>query len=918
MWFAVLGPLEVHDSGGKPLPVPPTRQRLLLAALLCSAGAPVSVDRLVDQIWHGDPPGTARANLQLYVHRLRRCLGADRIVHRADGYAIVVDPDELDAARFETLARDGRYEEALALWRGTPYAGLDELEVAREQSTRLEELRWHALAERVESQLARGEHSALVPELTALVAAHPLHERFRSQLMLALHRSGRAVDALTVFQDGRRALVDELGIEPGTALQDLHARILDDDPGLVPDDAVASPLVPAEVPAPTATFTGREADVRRIAALLRTDGRTPVVAITGIGGVGKSALGVQTAHEVADRFPDGQLYVNLQGATPGATPLTPEEVLGRFLRSLGVADSAVPSRLHEAASRFRSLTAERTLLVVLDDAADAAQVRPLLPGGKACAVLVTSRQILTEVEGAVNLGLTALGPGESATLVARQCGDDRLAAEPAATAELVELCGGLPLALCLAGARLARRPQWPVSALVGRLRDSQRRLDELQSGDRAVRTSFGVSHEDLRAAAARVFACLALVDVADVGTATAAAAADLPEHVAEELLEELVDAQLLESPTVGRFRMHDLIRLFARERATEELARDERTAVVHRAAHHYLATAYQVADFQSPGHWRNGLAPASLREGGSPMRSDADVTAWLVAERQNLRDVAREIAASDSDGPAACALFANLLFASLNTRGQWYEIRSLNGFVLDATAADSEHLGDARALAHNDLGWAYAVLGRGDDAVAHLTEALEHWERTGHASGEAHSRRSLVKALTVTGRPQEARDQATRALALFRDLGARTGEIDCLIAIGLIHAHEDRLGDAIETHEKALAIATEVDDEWHRGAVLGNLGDLYRRDGQPARARAHFEDALTVDRVVGNDGTYYEAEHLWGLGSTLHELGDAHAHACWDRAAWILRDLGLVGAEEYDAIVSVAVPPLPEVIAQQL
>ncbi|WP_370616622.1 AfsR/SARP family transcriptional regulator [Mumia qirimensis] len=918
MWFAVLGPLEVHDDGGKPLAVPPTKQRLLLAALLCTPGQTVLVDRLADHVWRGAPPDNARANLQLYVHRLRRSLGTDRIVHRHDGYALVVRPDELDATRFTELAAEGAHHEALALWRGEAFEGIDDLDVAREEAVRLDELRCHVVAERIDADLAGGADSALVPELTALVAAHPLHERFRAQLMLALHRAGRQADALGVFHDGRKVLVDELGLEPGAELRRLQEQILGDDPDLVGDSPTQPAPVPAEVPGPSTTFAGRRADIDQVAALLTAPSSTPIVVVTGIGGVGKSALAVQAAHQVADQFPDGQLYVNLQGATPGLAPLDPLEVARRFLRSLGVADSNIPSQREEAAARLRSVTADRSLLIVLDDAADAAQVRALLPGGSRSAVLVTSRQLLTEVDGAVNLGLGALDAEGARDILVLACGEDRFHDEPVATGELIALCAGLPLALCLAAARLTRRPQWPVSALVTRLSDRATRLDELQSGDRAVRTSFAVSHEDLSAAAAGVFATFSLLDVTDVGIAAAAAAAALPEEDVETLLEELVDAQLVEAVGAGRFGMHDLIRLFARECAADELSEDERAAAVRRAAHHYLATAFTVAEFQSPDSWRNGLAPDGIRCGGTPMRSDADVNAWLLAERHNLLDVAHEIASLGDDGPALCATFANLLFASLNTRGQWDEIRALNGYVLEVDKSDTPVPGDARALAQNDLGWTHAVLGRGDDAVAYLVDALSFWTSHHLRRGEAHTRRALVKAFTLTGDIGGALEQADAALALFREMGSPTGEIDCLIAIGLLHAHEQQLGPAIETHEKALAISTEVGDDWHRGAVIGNLAELYRRDGQQQRARTHFEDALIVDREVGNDGTYYEAEHLWGLGSTLHALGDTHAHACWDRAAWILRDLGLIGTDEYAAVVAAVVPPTPEIILRQL
>ncbi|HLR92883.1 MAG TPA: BTAD domain-containing putative transcriptional regulator [Jiangellaceae bacterium] len=896
------------------------KSRRLLATLLTSTNDAFSADRLIDLLWPEKEPRTARSNLQVNIHRLRRLLGEDRIAHTAAGYRLVVNDGELDADQFEALMSEGAHYEALARWRGEAYDGIEELDPVREEAARLSELRLVALEARIEQDLDHGRSAAVIPELSWLVSRHPLRERFRGLLMLALYRSGRVPEALEVYRQARHQLVDELGLEPSRKLRSLEQAILAEDPSLdTPTVSTTAPAVPAELPAETGTFTGRQEDLERIGTLVAREESVgvPVVAITGPGGIGKSAVAMHAARRVAEDFPDGQLYVNLQGSTPGLSPLRPEDVLGRLLRSLGSTDLATPHDVDEAAGRLRTLTAGRKLLFVLDDAVDEAQVRPLLPGGSDSAVLITSRQMFTYLDGAVQYRLGALAGDEATSLLARVVGKERLAVEPAAATELARLCDNLPLALCIAGAKLASRPNWPVRALVDRMLDEQRRLDELESRDRAVRASFAASYDDLDAEPARLFRLLGLLDGPDISVTVAAALVERSEPAAEALLERLLDSQLAESFEPGRYRLHDLLRLFAREQTRVLDSESERDAAVRRALHCYLATGLNAERIQNPTSWRSRFVPQPLTHPGVALADDAEIGSWLTAEVNNLVAAGRQATRLERDGPALSAAFAGVLFAPLNTRGRWYELRTLIEIAL--TGVQGQQLPDCEALMRNDLGWILALLGDESEALPHLEPALAHWRQTGDRVGEAHTLRVMGRALSQQRRDEEALECVRLALAAFEELGNEVGQIDTYLALGLLFARLDNLDEAIAAHLTGIALAERHGQRWHAGVLVGNLGELQRRSGHYQESVAAFERALDFDRSTGNADTYFEAEHLWGLGTTLHALGnDDAARSCWDRSAVILRDLRLIDAAEYQTLTAAPVPETPPVIARQL
>ena len=485
----MLGPLEVR-VGERLVSVPGAKQRTLLAGLLLHANQVVSVDRLIELLWGEHPPASARVTLQSYVLRLRRVLhppaigdaGSGVLATRPPGYLLHLEPGSLDLHRFQGLVEAAQQalssgepaqaatllREALGLWRGSALCDVDSDALRWVEAPRLEELRLAALEARVDAELQLGLHAQLVGEVQALVAAHPLRERFAGQLMLALYRSGRQAEALEVFGATRRRLVEDLGVEPEKALQQLHRAILMGDPALHHLAANAGPpgptpgptqLVPRELPSSIAEFTGRTPELELLAQLLdATDtaaGRPVVIsAIDGMGGIGKSALAIQAANQLAGRFPDGQLYIDLHGATPGQVPRSPLDALGQLLRSMGLDPAAIPAKVEEAAVRWRSLAAGRRLLLLLDNAHNAAQVRPLLPGSPTCAVVVTSRQVLGSLD-ARSLRLDLLAHEHALELLGRIAGRQRVAAEPAAAAGVVGWCGRLPLAIRIAV------PAWP-------------------------------------------------------------------------------------------------------------------------------------------------------------------------------------------------------------------------------------------------------------------------------------------------------------------------------------------------------------------------------------------------------------------------------------------------------------------------
>jgi DNA-binding SARP family transcriptional activator len=607
MEFGLLGALIVHCEG-EPIEVPRGKQRTLLAALLLAASPVVAVDDLAGLLWDQEPPASARVTLQNYVKRLRQTLGEhgrDRVRTHPGGYSISVDDGELDVSRFWKLAgsaraaaRDGSWDEAeqqasaaLSLWRGEPLTDVASEALAAREVPRLAELRLQALEARLDAELHLGCHAEAVPALQRLVREHPLREHPHAMLMLALYRCERQAEALDAYQVARRTLVRELGVEPGAELRELHRRILAADPALAipgvmparsaPPGADAAAglerVVPRQLPGIAANFTGRAAELAALDGMLREagdeePGTVVISAIGGTAGVGKTALAVRWAHRVAGQFPDGQLYVNLRGFDPSGSPVDAAEVIRRFLGVLGVAPERIPPDLAAQACLYRSLLAGRKLLIVLDNARDEQQVRPLLPADPGCLVLATSRNALTGLaaaEGARLLPVHVLAPAEARQMLTARLGCQRAEADPVAVAEIARLCAYLPLALSVAAARAAARPGLPLAALATELRADCSRLDALDSGDPtvSVRDVFSWSYQGLSDPARRMFRLLGVHPGPDISAAAAASLVGANQAETDRCLAELTRAHLLAEHRPSRYTFHDLLRVYAAEQA---------------------------------------------------------------------------------------------------------------------------------------------------------------------------------------------------------------------------------------------------------------------------------------------------------------------------------------------------------------
>jgi DNA-binding SARP family transcriptional activator/DNA polymerase III delta prime subunit len=925
--FGLLGLVELTD-GGRVVPVPSVRLRVLLACLLLRAGQLVTVDELAEAVWgDGGLPAKPRRAVQTYVARLRKLLGAGLIHTRGEGYVLTVAPGDVDVGRFELLLEQARHvggegdrqaeaallRQALGLWRGEPLADAPSAVLHHQVVARLGERHLEALERRIEADLALGRHAELVGELGELTERYPLRERLWAQLMTALYRGGRRADALAAFTRARDRLVEELGIEPATELQRLQRAILSGDPALgvgagpTQDGVVVAR--PSQLPVDVGDFVGRGGLADQIASLLDDEQTVPIVALSGPPGVGKTALAVHAAHRLAKRFGDGQLYVDLHGATAGMRPLAPLEVLGRFLRALGADPAAIPTGLEEASAMFRSQVAGQRLLVVLDNAADAAQVAPLLPAGAGCGVLVTSRRALAGLAGTTSLHLAVLEPAEAVELLGRVAGQRRLDAEPEAAAELAGWCGRLPLALRIAGARLAARPAWPVRTLAERLADAYGRLDELELAEVGVRASFGVSYQQLSdssdgldRAAAEAFGLLGVLDGPQVGAPVAARLLDAPEQAAERALERLVDAQLLETPTPGRYRLHDLLRLFARELACRQHPEPERAAALARALGFYTATTWQTLGLLRPGDYRLAHIDARWSKDGLEFPDDRAALAWLEAERANLLAAVRQAATTPGVPDELAIQLTHALGGFLWVRGHvWDDWIQANQAALEAARRLGERAAQAQAL--NDLGVAHWTHGHHDQAFTHQQESLALRRQLGDLPGQAAGLNNLGLLYETQGRYDQALACLQQALAIDRGLGDRGALAGVLESLGVVYQRQGRHNEALACLQESLAIDRERGFRWNQGHCLNELGTIHALQGRYDQALACLQEGLAIRRDLGNLSG--QAESLRALGMTLRALDrpeEARAH--WLEALAIFEQLRTADADQLRVLLA--------------
>jgi DNA-binding SARP family transcriptional activator/Tfp pilus assembly protein PilF len=935
--------------------------RVLLAVLLWRANQPVPADELAELVWDGAPPAGAPDAIRALVMRLRRRLdpqAAVRVMTRAPGYAIEITADELDASRFEALTcqagaavRAGQWTqasrtaaEALGLWRGTPLADVPSQMLRDQWVPRLEQLRVQALDWRIEGDLHDGRHGQLIPELRDLTARHPLRENLHFQLMLALYRCGRQAEALAEYQRARDVLVSELGIEPGPALRDLHQRILSADPTLIVTE-LRSPAaaegesksaVPRELPAAVPGFTGRSAELKELSRLLERRGgqvRETVVisAIGGTGGVGKTALAVHWAYQVAGRFPDGQLYVNLRGYDPGH-PLPPADALAGFLRSLGVRGHEIPPEADQRAARYRTLLADKQMLIVLDNARSADQVRPLLPGTPSCAVLVTSRDALAGLivgDGAVRLDLDAL-PLEEAVALLRTLIGARVDADPGATAELARQCCRLPLALRVAAELAVSRPSVPLAELVRELADVRTRLDVLTTGGdprTEVRTVFSWSYDRLDAEASRTFRLVGLHPGPDFDPYATAALTGTTLPQARHALDVLNRAHLLSSSAPGRYDMHDLLRGYAGDLAAALDSR-ERCAALTRLFDHYSHTAAVAMDLLYPAERNEHPRVSRLSTAVPPLPDPATARDWLDGERATLVAVSGHTAVhgwpdhasrlaitlssylgNGGHFPEALAVFENALVAArltgdrateasaLNLIGNvdWHQSRFPRASARYRQAlALSRDAGDraTEAWALDGMGLCETALGHYEQAARHQHDALAIYRDLGDRFSQTRSLNNLAMTLRTQGRYEEVVGYQQQLLALSREIGDREGERMAMSGLGAVALRLGQYQEAEGYVKQALAIARETKNPVAASWSLVRLGEVHERLGRLKEAADEFERALPVLREAGDRRR--EADALNGLGEVLFRTGDGgKARGCYTAALRLASEVGL-------------------------
>jgi DNA-binding SARP family transcriptional activator/Flp pilus assembly protein TadD len=879
MEFGLLGPLVVHRDGIEVL-IQRGRQRQVLAALLLSAGRLVSVDDLVETLWGSAPPPSARQSLQNYVMRLRQTLGeAGRVRIRTEprGYLIRVGPGELDVSRFEALlqaarsaARDGSWDTAaeqaraaLTLWRGEPLADVESELLASREVPRLADLRLQAQETALEAGLRLGRAAEMIPELRRLVTDHPLREYLPQMLMLALYRAGRQAEALACYQHARQMLIDELGAEPGTGLRQLHQQILVADPVLAVAEpwrrtaAAVAPAAPWELPGPVPHFVGRENELKELTGLLdgageRAPGTVLISAIGGTAGVGKTALAIHWAWQVAPRFPDGQLYVNLRGYDPDE-PMSAADALSRFLRSLGVLAQDIPAEASERAARFRSLLAGRRVLVVLDNARQVEQVRTLLPGSPGCVTVVTSRDSLAGLvarDGAIRLDLDLLTPSEAVGLLRVLIGA-RVDAEADAADALAARCARLPLALRIAAELATARPDASLAQLADELADQQRRLDLLDAGGdprTGVRAVFSWSHQHLDTDAAGLLRLLGLHPGLDVDFHAAAALAATTADRARRRLDALARAHLIQPASPGRFVLHDLLRAFARDLAAADDEEEQRAALT-RLFDYYLHASAAAMNTLFPAeasHRPSFPPPTGL---ALPATDDpAAARAWLNAERANLVAVAAH--ATARGWPEHAIRLAATLFRYLDVGGRFPEGVIIHSHARSAAAQIGDRAAEAEAL--TSLGLVDLHQGRYQQATGYLRQALALSRETGDRDGQARALQDLGLSDFQQGRWQHAAGQLTQALDLFREAGDRIGEARALCNLGIIEFLQDRWQQAADHLHRALALYRDAGYRTGEAYVLANLGSGELRQSRFRKAIGHLRQALALFEEAGN------------------------------------------------------------------
>ncbi|WP_430783641.1 BTAD domain-containing putative transcriptional regulator [Actinoplanes sp. G11-F43] len=934
MRFRLLGPVEASEEG-RAVALGALKQRHLLAALLFDGGHPVTFETLIDRLWGEEPPADARGALYGYVARLRRVVRDSTgvtLVRWSGGYTLQVPDGSVDLFRFRELlesARDaepGRrltdLDEALALWRGEALAGLPGAWAERTRAS-LRQHRLVALADWAAAAMSRGRHAEAADRLAGALSQEPLSEPLIAALMRALHGSGRTAEALDLFARSRGRIVEELGAEPGPLVREAHTSVLRE-----PAVAVRANrpfLLPPDLP----DYTGFEQRVAGAVAVLRSGSGSPVLVVSGPGGAGKTAFAVHVAHAVRERYPDGVLFLNVGGADP----LEPAEALSRLLRMLGVtdADTLGSADLRERESRYRAELVGRRLLVLIDDAVGARQIHPFLPGDAGSALLVTSRNRLVTLPATDRVELGMMSGAEARALLTRVIGAERAGADPRQTARLIGLCARLPLAVRVAAARLAARPHWSVAQLADRLDDERRRLDELAVDDLEVRAGLAVGYRGLSGRARDAFRALGCLDPPVVTALTVAALLGTTLDEADDLVEEITDARLLD--VVGtdrqrtRYQMHDLVRLYAGEvaRADPGAVRDTVTGglsallrLVEQLAHQLpVATPrlYHPEGLPEPAaHWSASVARVDLRH-------------WFDAEEPALIAAVERAADLDLVAPA-CGLADALVFASFAARNNFDGWERTHTAASAAARRAGDRLAEAamecgigqlryaqdrfpdsrrhfsraaglfeaaghdrgQAVALNGLGTVGRELGEHTVAIPQINRALRMLDRLGDEAGVAHAHYSLGFAHRELGDDETALGHLAAALDRYRRLGHRRGELIAIRGVGLVHRARGELAEAAEHCAAAHTIATGIGDTHLAAYTAQALAKVWIRQGRPERGRDQLRAALAVT-TGRRDGH--------GTALVTRTLGELHlAAGRLDEATGLLES----AAEQWRAI----------------